>query len=153
MEDDFENDDFIPQYSSVPVAELESALQSRSQDVRSYLARFVLIPPSILPGSGAYSEAVRRSLENPPLGRDIQGIKDKNLAVVMEAVSSVKATDISNVVKTLNSAELDVLLKFIYRGFASPDLFNATVLLAWHEKVVEAGGVGSIMRVLTDRVF
>lgn len=28
---------------------------------------------------------------------------------------------------------------------------GASVLLSWHEKVVEVGGIGCIMRVLTDR--
>ncbi|KAJ3212195.1 hypothetical protein HDU67_003972 [Dinochytrium kinnereticum] len=140
-DDDYDEDASTPQFSSMSAADLEAFVQARAQDVRSYLAR------------GAYSDAVKKSLENPPLGKDIQSIKDRNLQTVMEALAAVKASDIPNLIKALSPSDIDVLMKFIYRGFASPDLFNSALLLAWHEKAVETGGIGSIMRVLTDRSF
>jgi actin related protein 2/3 complex subunit 5 len=53
----------------------------------------------------------------------------------MDALSAAKTSDIPNIVKTLNTAQLDVLMKFIYRGMGSPELYNPSILLAWHEKV------------------
>jgi actin related protein 2/3 complex subunit 5 len=55
------------------------------------------------------------------------------------------------VIKTLSAQQVDVLVKYIYRAMASPATFNASSLLAWHEKAVEVGGFGSIIRCMTDR--
>ena len=45
----------------------------------------------------------------------------------------------------------DLLMKYIYRGFESPSEGSSAQLLFWHEKVFETAGVGSIVRVMTDR--
>ena len=38
-------------------------------------------------------------------------------------------------VKILDKNELDVLMKYIYRGFAEPTDGSSAILLTWHEKV------------------
>lgn len=38
-------------------------------------------------------------------------------------------------VKALDKNEQDVLMKYIYRGFAEPTEGSSAVLLTWHEKV------------------
>lgn len=58
-----------------------------------------------------------------------------NLAIVMDALQSAKTSDIPSLAKALSSAELDLLVKFLYRGMAQPETFNSLILLAWHEKV------------------
>lgn len=45
---------------------------------------------------------------------------------------------------------LDVLMKYVYRGFEIPTEGSSGHLLQWHEKVYSKGGVGSIVRVLSD---
>jgi len=45
----------------------------------------------------------------------------------------------------------DLLMKYIYRGFELPSEGSSPHLLFWHEKIFETSGVGSIIRVLTDR--
>jgi actin related protein 2/3 complex subunit 5 len=47
--------------------------------------------------------------------------------------------------------QIDLLMKYIYRGFESPSDGSSGHLLLWHEKVFEKGGLGSIVRVLTDK--
>ena len=41
-------------------------------------------------------------------------------------------------------------MKYIYRGFEIPSEGSSGNLLTWHEKVFARGGVGSIVRVLSD---
>ena len=53
----------------------------------------------------------------------------------MAAVTAVKSTDIAGVVRSLDSDSLDVLMKYLYAGMASPEKYNAGSLLAWHEVV------------------
>ena len=69
---------------------------------------------------------------------------------MIDSLAATKAADVAGIVASLNTAQLDILMKYIYRGFEKHDA-SAGALLAWHEKVVEAGGLGTIVRVLTAR--
>ena len=73
------------------------------------------------------------------------------MSALFEVLSAVRPSEIPQVVKGLDTAQLDVLVKYLYRGLASPDKFNSLVLLGWHEKAIEVAGVASIVRVLTSR--
>ncbi|KAI8622644.1 ARP2/3 complex 16 kDa subunit (p16-Arc)-domain-containing protein [Chytriomyces sp. MP71] len=109
--------------------QLNAMVQDRSIYVRNAISR------------GSFAKAVSKALEDPPAGRDPQTSKDKNLLVVMEALAAPRPADIPAVVKQLPPFQLDVLMKFVYRGMAFPELYNSSVLLAWHEKVsMKEGG-------------
>ncbi|KAJ3186531.1 hypothetical protein HDU85_007351 [Gaertneriomyces sp. JEL0708] len=120
-------------------AQIQAAVTTRAAEVRSALSR------------SDVNGAIQRALEDPPAGRVTQNIKDQNADTVMEAIAAARSTDIPNILKGLNPQQLDTLIKYIYRGMASPEQYNSAVLLAWHEKATEIGGLGSIVRVLTDR--
>lgn len=70
---------------------------------------------------------------------------------VLSCLSAVKSTDINQVLGQLPVDDLDTLMRAIYKGLAAPQDNNCAVLLSWHEKVVEVGGEGVIVRVLTYR--
>ncbi|KAJ3090063.1 hypothetical protein HK102_004773 [Quaeritorhiza haematococci] len=138
---DFDDEDgFVEEDGQgISLPELESYVNARAQEVRAYLSR------------GDVTTAVAKALENPPVGKDAAPLKDRNTQTVMEALQAVKTVEIPQIVKALDTTRLDMLMKYIYRGMASPELYSSAVLLAWHEKVTEVAGLGCIVRVLTDR--
>uniref|UniRef100_A0AAX7UWB0 Actin-related protein 2/3 complex subunit 5 n=1 Tax=Astatotilapia calliptera TaxID=8154 RepID=A0AAX7UWB0_ASTCA len=71
--------------------------------------------------------------------------------LVVKVLSSFKSSDIEKAVGSLDKAGVDLLMKYIYRGFEKPSDNSSAVLLQWHEKALAVGGVGSIVRVLTAR--
>ena len=91
--------------------------------------------------------------------------------MVLDVLTRFRAADIEKAVKGLSNEQIDILMKYLYRGFASPTENSCGILLSWHDKVhthstewlvyiltvnvsvqaVAAGGLGSIVRVMTDR--
>lgn len=53
----------------------------------------------------------------------------------MRVLTAVKSAEVEKAVKVLDKNEQDVLMKYIYRGFAEPTDGSSAVLLTWHEKV------------------
>ncbi|XP_049888361.1 actin-related protein 2/3 complex subunit 5-like [Epinephelus moara] len=100
--------------------------------------------------SGNMNAALEAVLKNPPINTKNQMAKRAELLVV-KVLSSFKSSDIEKAVGSLDKAGVDLLMKYIYRGFETPSDNSSTVLLQWHEKALAVGGVGSIVRVLTAR--
>ncbi|KAI3652418.1 hypothetical protein MP228_002743 [Amoeboaphelidium protococcarum] len=119
--------------------EIEKQVNSAAQEVRQLLTR------------GGIADALKIALANAPTGSAPQQTKLKHTQTVMDILSAVKATDIPNILKGLSQDDVDTLMKYVYRGMEYPDKFNPQTLLSWHEKTFEVGGVGCIVRVMTDR--
>ncbi|XP_013389608.1 actin-related protein 2/3 complex subunit 5-like isoform X1 [Lingula anatina] len=100
---------------------------------------------------GKNLEALQAVLSNPPVETKNQAAKDRALQLVMRVLLSFKVADIDKGVNALDSQTLDVLMKYIYRGFENPSEGSSAQLLTWHEKSFKKGGLGCIVRVLTDR--
>eukprot|EP00095_Tigriopus_kingsejongensis_P005763 maker-scaffold51_size454968-snap-gene-3.31 protein:Tk05763 transcript:maker-scaffold51_size454968-snap-gene-3.31-mRNA-1 annotation:"actin-related protein 2 3 complex subunit 5" len=102
---------------------------------------------------GKQSEALKNILSNAPMGSSkSQDEKNAALQLVLKVLLSVKPqSQVEALVKQLDNDQRDVLMKYIYRGFEIPSEGSSAHLLLWHEKVYEVAGVGSIVRVLTDR--
>jgi len=78
-------------------------------------------------------------------------IQDAAFSIVIKVLLSVKSAQMEDAVSALDRELLDILMKYIYRGFEFPSEGSSGHLLAWHEKVHAVAGVGSIVRVLTDK--
>jgi actin related protein 2/3 complex subunit 5 len=97
-----------------------------------------------------YQEALLHVLQNAPVGSKNQAVKERAASLAVRVLTSYKG-DIDQTIKSLDSRNVDMLMKYIYKGFETPTENSSAVLLTWHQKVFAVGGQGSIMRVLTDR--
>uniref|UniRef100_A0A023FWL2 Actin-related protein 2/3 complex subunit 5 n=1 Tax=Amblyomma parvum TaxID=251391 RepID=A0A023FWL2_AMBPA len=100
---------------------------------------------------GKTVDALKIILKTAPIGSKCQDVKDAASALAMRVLLAVKASEMEQAVGSLDRESVDVLMKYIYRGFESPSEGSSGHLLAWHEKAYAAGGIGSIVRVMTDR--
>ncbi|KAJ3322121.1 hypothetical protein HDV06_003572 [Boothiomyces sp. JEL0866] len=132
-----DEDVYVDETPNIPYDQLANETNLKIQNTRSHLQRNDLV------------NALIASLE-PCYQYD--DLKLKSLENVLSVVTSVKTLDIPNVLKQLNTSQLDILVKYIYKGMSLPASFNPALLLTWHEKAVEIGGTGCIVRCLTDRL-
>ena len=101
--------------------------------------------------SGKSADALRQLLSTAPLSTKNQVIKDKANELLLQVLLGVRASEIDKCLIGLEADQLDILMKYIYRGFETPNEGSSGHLLVWHEKVFSLAGVGSIVRVLTDK--
>ncbi|XP_016348732.1 actin-related protein 2/3 complex subunit 5-like [Sinocyclocheilus anshuiensis] len=101
--------------------------------------------------SGNLMGALQAVLKNPPINTKNQNVKEQAEDLMLKVLSSFKTSDIEKAVQSLDKTGVDLLMKYIYRGFERPSDNSSAILLQWHEKALSAGGVGSIVRVLTAR--
>lgn len=96
-------------------------------------------------------DALKHVLSHAPLGSKDPAAKEASMVVALRVLVAVKASMIDEAVGQLDSEARDVLMKIIYRGFEQPSEGSSAHLLIWHEKVFAVSGVGSVVRVLTDK--
>ena len=100
---------------------------------------------------GKAGEALSRVLTTTGLGIKNRETREANLGAAMRVMMSIKTSQIEGAVAELDNENRDILMKIIYRGFENPSEGSSGQLLVWHEKVFAVSGVGSIVRVMTDK--
>ncbi|KAH1001337.1 hypothetical protein HUJ04_002341 [Dendroctonus ponderosae] len=100
--------------------------------------------------TGKLIDALKLVLTKAPLGTKNQQIKENALNLTLSVLLSIKPSQIEEAVSSLDMDLLDVLMKYVYKGFENPSEGSSGHLLVWHEKVYNVGGVGCIVRVLSD---
>ncbi|PAV87441.1 hypothetical protein WR25_20061 [Diploscapter pachys] len=107
---------------------------------------------SSLMSTNRLEDALRAALQNPPLNTKNQAVKDKATQLVAKVLGSYKASDIEATVKKLTDEEGDTLMKYVYKAMEiSPENALCQLLLNWHAQLVARFGLGSIIRVMSDR--
>ncbi|KAI3415996.1 hypothetical protein GPALN_005552 [Globodera pallida] len=97
-------------------------------------------------------DALKAALANPPLRTKNQVLKDKATSLVVRVLTSFKSAEMETAVKSLTADEVDLLMKYIYKGMELlPDGQNCASLLAWHAQAFNVCGHGGIVRVYNDR--
>ncbi|CAD6216324.1 GSCOCG00004477001-RA-CDS [Cotesia congregata] len=100
--------------------------------------------------TGKHAEALISALKAAPLESKNQQVKDNARNVTQKILLSIKSNQMDDVIAQLDRELMDVLMKYIYRGFEIPSKDSSSHLLLWHEKVYSISGIGSIVRVFTD---
>ncbi|KAI6653723.1 Actin related protein 2/3 complex subunit 5 [Oopsacas minuta] len=101
--------------------------------------------------NGNHAGALPIILEAPPTGSKDKTLNTKNISLVLDVLTRFKTAEIEKAVSGLDADQQDNLMKYIYKGFSEGGEKDFTILLSFHEKVYKLGGLGCIMRVLTDR--
>lgn len=97
-----------------------------------------------------YSEALKLIIkQSASVGRK-HPQRDQVAELMLRVILNVKSSEIESIVNTLDLDEIDVLMRYIYYGFEHPVEGSSSYLLTWHDKACNRGGVGSIVRVLTE---
>jgi len=100
---------------------------------------------------GKNLDALKIVLRNAPINTKNQQIKEGSFNLTIRVLLSIKTSQMEDSDKSLSPSEVDVLMKYIYKGWEKRNEQWGGHLLAWHEKAFAAGGLGSIVRVLSDR--
>ena len=96
---------------------------------------------------GKFADAIKYILSfDAANGKDLV---EPNLMI--QTMLGVKASEIDGIVAGLNTEQLDLVMKYIYRGFESPSENRSAHLLVWHQKTCSKSGLGSIVRVLAEK--
>ncbi|XP_069465542.1 actin-related protein 2/3 complex subunit 5-like protein [Ambystoma mexicanum] len=105
---------------------------------------------SLLRG-GDVLRAFHAALRNSPVNSKNPEAKEHAQAVILRVLTAFKNSEMEQAVQTLDHNGIDLLMKYIYKGFEKPTENSSAILLQWHEKVLAVGGLGCIVRVLTAR--
>lgn len=98
-----------------------------------------------------YSEALKLAIKHSNnVGRK-HPQRDQVAEQMLRVILNVRSSEtIETIVNSLDLDEIDVLMRYIYYGFEHPVEGSSGYLLTWHDKACNRGGVGSIVRVLTE---
>ncbi|XP_060228134.1 actin-related protein 2/3 complex subunit 5-like [Meriones unguiculatus] len=89
--------------------------------------------------------ALQAALKHPPINTKSKAVKDQVGSIVLKMLISLKANDTEKPVQSLDKNDMDLLMKYIYKGFESPT-GNSSAVTTRHLLLA-----GSNIHVLTAR--
>ena len=99
------------------------------------------------------ANAVKASLFDYQMDCKSNDIKEKRAEIVKQAITTIPASDqeIIEVINNLSTEQRDVLMKYLYKLLSNESGVESSTFLRWHAKLLSVCGIGSILRVLTDK--
>ncbi|EFA81679.1 actin related protein 2/3 complex [Heterostelium album PN500] len=123
-------------------AEYKSDIAAREREVTKFLNQSKAV------------DALPVVLADPPIYTKSQAIKDQNAAIVINVLSNIKEKEIDGCLESLDADQLDILMKYIYRGLAAAatsDNTNAALFFKWYEATLKKAGMGCVVRAISER--
>jgi len=71
------------------------------------------------------------------------------MLIVEKVLFSITDAEMAGLINSLSLDACDVLMKYIYKFMSKCN--NSALMLKLHSQLLEKAGIGSIVRVLTDR--
>ncbi|KAF7638048.1 Actin-related protein 2/3 complex subunit 5 [Meloidogyne graminicola] len=88
---------------------------------------------------------------NPSQIKNQVYFRDNAVQMAVRVLTSFKSAEMDSAVKALTNDEVDLLMKYIYKGMEQqPDGQTCSSLLAWHSHAFQVCGHGGIIRIFTD---
>ncbi|NXL56551.1 ARP5L protein, partial [Chordeiles acutipennis] len=78
--------------------------------------------------------AFHTALRSSPVNSKSPAMKEQAQGTVLRVLTSFKSSDIEQAVNSLDRNGVDLLMKYIYKGFEKPSENSSAILLQWHEK-------------------
>ena len=73
------------------------------------------------------------------------------MAIIEKVLAAISDSEIPALVGGLSLEDCDTLMKYVYKLMQRPKTSNCASLLKIHASLVEKAGLGSIVRMMTDR--
>lgn len=70
-------------------------------------------------------------------------VQEQAQGTMLKVLTSFKSSEIEQAVNSLDRNGIDLLMKYIYKGFEKPTENSSAILLQWHEKVSACSGLSS----------
>ncbi|XP_061867277.1 actin-related protein 2/3 complex subunit 5-like protein isoform X1 [Colius striatus] len=78
--------------------------------------------------------AFHTALRSSPVNSRNQAMKEQAQGTMLKVLMSFKSSEIEQAVNSLDGNGIDLLMKYIYKGFEKPTENSSAILLQWHEK-------------------
>lgn len=123
-------------------------INSKNQNVKVSFWFFLITHTPNIFNNGAL-------IQKPGKTNLVLPFQDRAEGLVLKVLSAFKSSDIEKGVQSLDRNGVDLLMKYIYKGFERPSENSSAVLLQWHEKVSIQASVSSwnLQRFLTHWLY
>ncbi|KAF1636725.1 Actin-related protein 2/3 complex subunit 5-like protein, partial [Eudyptes filholi] len=95
--------------------------------------------------TGDALRAFHTAIRSSPVNTKNQAMKEQAQGTMLKVLTSFKSSEIEQAVNSLDRNGVDLLMKYIYKGFEKPTENSSAILLQWHEKVRVWCSLGSAM--------
>ncbi|NXS04196.1 ARP5L protein, partial [Oxylabes madagascariensis] len=85
--------------------------------------------------TGEALRAFHTAIRSSPGSARSPAMKEQAQGTMLKVLTSFKSSEIEQAVNSLDRNGVDLLMKYIYKGFEKPTENSSAILLQWHEKV------------------